>query len=491
MEPTREQFYQQRIADLEAQVVQRDDRIAAMEQQVASLQAQLAQVLEQNANLIEQNQKLLDHVAKLSKNSSNSSKPPSSDIVKPPKPMPPSGPRKPGGQSGHHGFHHQPFSEDQLDNIQEYVPARCPQGHDLTGQPVLEPKIQQQVELREKPVVMTEHRRYAKRCPICDEIVYADLPAGVIEGQLFGPRLLALLGEMKGTLHATYGGLADFCRDVLEIEVSRSHLCNAIARVNAALAKPYEELQNQIPTEPVLHIDESGWKDNGAKFWIGTFATGALSFFVIARSRSSQVLRTILGETYRGTIVSDFFSAYVKYANGLQQFCLAHLIRDIKFLAELPDLAEQVFGKALLSQFRRLFHFWHLRETIPKARFDRVMDKIRNRIFALADREDLPKQSLRLAKRIRKHDGALFRFLFDTRVPPTNNAAEQSIRHSVLNQRLTQGSRSPWGRQWNERIFTVIGTCRKQGRSTWQFLQDALSAHYFHTPMPSLIPQAP
>jgi len=482
VEPTQEQQYQQRIAELEGQLAERDRRIATLETQFAELQARFAALSEQNAKLLEQ-------VAKLSKNSSNSSKPPSSDIVKPPRPASPSGPRKTGGQFGHPGAHHQPFSESQLNDHWEQVPAHCPRGHDLAGQPAQAPKILQQVELAPDPVVRTEYRRPGVLCPICDEMVYADLPAGVIDGQLFGPRLLALLGYMKGSLHTTYSGLESFCRDVLGLEVSRGHLGNALVRVSTALAPAYAELAARIPTEPVLNIDESGWKDRGSNYWIWIFATSAMSFFVIARSRSSQVLRTVLGETYRGTIVSDFFSAYVKYANLLQQFCLAHLIRENKFIAELPDPFERAFGRTLLLQFKRLFHFWHLRETIPKDRFDRLMQKIQNRIFALAERENLPKHSARLAKRLRKHDCALFRFLFDPAVSPTNNLAEQSIRHSVLNRRLTQGSRSLWGRQWNERIFTVIGTCRKQGRSAWQFLQETVSAHYFHTQRPSLIPQ--
>ena len=105
---------------------------------------------------------------------------------------------------------------------------------------------------------------------------------------------------------------------MLNVDVARSHLCNTISRSSDALAAPYEQLQQHIPTEPVLNIDESGWKDKGIKYWIWVFCTSAISFFCIAKSRSSQVLRDILGETYNGTIVSDFFSAYVKYANKIQ-----------------------------------------------------------------------------------------------------------------------------------------------------------------------------
>jgi transposase len=135
---------------------------------------------------------------------------------------------------------------------------------------------------------------------------------------------------MKGSLHASYIGLEDFCHEMLDINAARNHLCNTVARVNDALARLYQELAEHIPTEPVLYIDESGWKDKGLKYWIWVFCTSMVSFFCIAKSRGSMVLKEVLGKAYSGTIVSDFFSAYVKYANRLQQFCLTRLTNNLE-----------------------------------------------------------------------------------------------------------------------------------------------------------------
>jgi len=471
VEPSKEQSYLRRIAELEKQV---------------------AELLERNAQLAAQLVQLTEQVARLSKNSSNSSKPPSSDIVKPPKPDHPKGPRRQGGQPGHPGANRPPFGPDQVDRVEELHPTACPHGHDGTLEPVGEPKTQQVAELREDPVEITEYHLHGYRCSVCGRTVWPELPPGVVEGQLFGPRLQALIGYMKGSLHASYTGLEEFCREVLGIDVSRSHLCNSIARVNDALAGPYEELAEHIPTEPVLNIDESGWKDKGLRYWIWVFCSSAVSFFCIAKSRGAKVLEEVLGKTYDGTIVSDFFGAYVKYANRLQQFCLAHLIRDIKFLTTLPGEADKRFGERLLVEFKRLFHFWHLREKIPKERFDRLMFRIKDRVLRLAASCAAGERSKArtLAKRLVKHGGAIFRFLFDPGVSPTNNAAERGIRAAVIDRRITQGSRSLMGRQWNERIWTVLGTCRKQGRSAWQFLEAALLAFHNQTSAPSLLPQA-
>ena len=479
VESTKEQFYLRRIAELENQN-------AELREQNAGLLARVSTLAAQVSNLTEQ-------VARLSKNSSNSSKPPSSDIVNPPKPKNPKGPRRQGGQPGHRGVNRPPFRPDQINRIEELHPPACPDGHGGTLEPVGDPKIQQVAELRENPLEITEYRLHGYRCSVCGRIVWPELPPGMVEGHLFGPRLQALIAYMKGSLHASYTGLEEFCREVLDINVARSHLCNTIARISEALAEPYEELAKYIPTEPVLNIDESGWKDKGLKYWIWVFCTSAISFFCIAKSRSSKVLEDVLGKTYDGTIVSDFFSAYVKYANRLQQFCLAHLIRDIKFLTTLPGEGDKRFGERLLIDFRRLFHFWHQREKIPKERFDRIMLRVKDRVLRLAERGAAGERSKArtLARRLVKHGDAIFRFLFDPAVEPTNNAAERGIRTAVIDRRITQGSRSPMGRQWNARIWTVLGTCRKQGRSAWQFLQDALSAHYVQTPAPSLLPQKP
>lgn len=469
MEPTQEQAYLRRIAELEAENAQLRTQVETLTRQVA---------------------KLAEQVAKLSKNSSNSSKPPSSDIVKPPKPGLPKGPRRQGGQPGHKGATRRPFRDDQIDHFEELHPADCPHCHGARLEPTGRFKTQQVAELREKPLLITEYRRHQCRCGDCGELLWTELPPGVAEGQLFGPRLQALIAYMKGSLHASYTGLADFCRDVLDIDVARSHLCNTIACVNDALALPYEQLAEHLPAEPVLNIDESGWKNKGARYWIWVFCTSTISFFRIAKSRGSKVLEAVLGEVYNGTIISDFFSAYVKYGNRLQQFCLAHLIRDIKFLTTLPGQRDKQFGQRLLTDFKRLFHCWHLREKIPKDRLDRILLRIKDRVLRRAEVHagGERSKSRTLARRFLKHGEAIFHFLFDPAVEPTNNAAERAIRQAVIDRRITQGSRSEMGRKWNARIWTVLSTCRKQNRSAWQFLQNALSAHHFQTQAPSLMP---
>ncbi|MCK5711165.1 MAG: IS66 family transposase, partial [Hyphomicrobiaceae bacterium] len=398
MEPTREQTYLRRHAELEAEN--------------AGLRRQNAQLLAQVDRLTQQVAKLTEQVARLSKNSSNSSKPPSSDIVKPPKPTDAKGPRTQGGQPGHKGVTRRPFRDDQIDRLEELHPTDCPHCHSASLEPTGRFKSQQVAELREKPLRITEYRLYGYRCATCGKLVWASLPHGVAEGQLFDPRLQALIAYMKGALHASYTGLADFCRDVLGIEVARSLLCNTIARVNDALAQPYEQLAEHLPAEPVLNVDESGWKNKGIRYWIWVFCTSTFSFFRIARSGGSQVLEAVLGEVYGGTIISDFFSAYVKYANRLQQFCLAHLIRDLKYLTTLCNKKTVAYGKLLLDEMRKLFGIIHRRAKMGKNAFRKALCDQRRTIIDIAIRgAPDTRHSQNMAKRFEKHGAAYFQFI--------------------------------------------------------------------------------
>jgi transposase len=447
--------------------------IRAMAAKIASLEQQMAQLQEQ--------------VARLSKDSSTSSKPPSSDIVKPPKAKS-NNTGKPGGQKGHPGFWRKLFLTDRVDEIQEHRLFQCPScKFPLEAEHETEPWIHQIAELPEKLTHVTEHRRCGYLCPGCHQQLYAPLPGG-IEGEIFGPRLQSLVVYMKAALHGSYTTLEEFMAEVFKLQVSRSGLANQIKTISPALEVPYQELQDALADQPSLHIDETGHKDNGHRYWIWAFCTKLFGFFTVEASRGSQVLKKVLGETFKGTLVSDFFSAYVKYASSLQQFCLAHLIRDVKFLTTLPDPANQQFGIRLLRQFKRLFYFWHLRHTMPQGKYSQAISVIVRNLRALVSEKQLPRKSQNIANRLDKHWSSYLRFLADPSIAPTNNLAEQTIRTVVIDRKITQGTRSEWGRRWSERIWTVLATCRKQKRSSWKFIQNCVLAQRLGTPYPSLIP---
>ena len=142
--------------------------------------------------------------------------------------------------------------------------------------------------------------------------------------------------------------------------------------MSESLAQSYAELFERLPGEAVLNIDETGHKENGERFWTWCFRAQLYTLFRIDKSRGSKVLVEVLGEEFNGVLGCDYFSAYRKYMRKfdvLVQFCMAHLIRDVKFLLTLPRREDQAYGQRLRDALRELFAVIHRRETMTATAF--------------------------------------------------------------------------------------------------------------------------
>ena len=428
--------------------------------------------------------------ARLRKNSSNSHKPPSSDIVKPPAAPPSDGSkRKIGGQPGHARRERAPYPPDEIDRAVEFTMERCPV-HGGRLQPSSEPpRVVQQVDLVDKPVIVTEYRALAYWCPDCRTLHYAPLPPEVVACGLVGPRLMALIAYLKGGAHASYATLQNLLRDVLRLPLSTGQIAKVIAKARRALDPSYEELRRSLPAQKRLNIDETGHKECGKGFWTWAFRASRFTLFKIDESRGSGVLHGMLGRNFRGAIGCDYFSAYRKYIDETgvaAQFCLAHLIRDVKFLLALPSSTTRRYGRRLLEALRNLFRVIHRRAEMATARFHRALECAHRGVLAAALHPTWTPEAAALAERFRERGEAYFQFITTPGLEPTNNLAEQALRYVVIDRRITQGTRGPAGRAWCERIWTAAATCAQQGRSLFNFLCQAIHANVSGRPAPSL-----
>lgn len=457
-------------------------RLDALEAEVAGLKKLVVQLSEQ--------------LAAARKDSSTSSKLPSSDIVKPPKPDPPEGQDKRhiGGQPGHPkherpAFPPESINGESLDHRLEICPC-C--GHGLQPLPSVPPRVIQQVDIADVPLVIHEHRGHPAWCPDCQRSFEAPLPIGIGRGGLIGPRLTALIAHLKGVCHASFSTIRKFLRDVVQLTISRGQLAKVIAKVSAALEQPYEELRARLPGEPRLNVDETGHKQNGLRHWTWCFRAELYTLFRIDPTRSSAVLIEMLGQEFDGVLGCDYFSAYRRYQREFGvalQFCLAHLIRDVKFLTTLPGAREQAYGARLRDALRALFGVIHRRERLTAAQFQDQLEAARAAVLHCAT-SDVPatKHCRNLARRFETHGESYFRFLTTPGVAPTNNLAEQAIRFVVIDRLITQGTRGEKGDRWCERIWTVIATCAQQGRSVFDYLEKAIGAWFVGAAAPALLP---
>ena len=344
-----------------------------MPKRAAPTCAQCTRLLRQNQELqerlgqLEQTvQQLQEELATARKDSSTSAKPPSSDIGKPPKPAREANapPRSIGGQPGHPPHFRDAFPPDRVTGTFQHRLAQCPDcGHLLeeTEQP---PRGVQQIDLRPLTYTIEEHHRLTGWCPQCQKAVAAPLPGRIAHGGLLGPQLTALVGYLKGVCHASFSTIRKFFRDVLHVPISRGYLAKVIGKVSAALAQPYDELMRLLPEEDVVNVDETGHKLNGEAGWTWCFRAELYVRYHIDARRRADVLMEILGKEYDGVFGCDLFSAYQRYmreCNIVVQFCLAHLIRDVKFLTTLPNAAERADGERLREGLRQWIHLNHER----------------------------------------------------------------------------------------------------------------------------------
>lgn len=297
------------------------------------------------------------------------------------------------------------------------------------------------------------------------------------------------MAYLKGGCHASYSMIQAFLRDVLGLPMSQAQLVKLVKKTRRALDGAYDELLAKLPDEAHLNIDETGHKQCKKKLWTWCFRAKLYTLFKIDPSRGSRVLIDVLGKAFAGVIGSDYYGACRKYMgdfNVAVQFCLAHLIRDVKYLTTL-DKATKKYGERLLNHLRKLFKAIHRRETMTAKRFQQALQQARKKLVSAAKHPPWTPEAKNMADRFRKHGDAYFQFITTPDIEPTNNLAEQAIRFVVIDRKITQGTRGSDGQRWCERIWTVRATCAQRNQSAFDFLHQSVLAHLTGQPTPSLL----
>ena len=478
-----------------------DSRDALVEELRAIIAKQAAQIERLTRRVAE----LELALAKAQKDSSTSSKPPSSDITKPQPKRAPGRRRKPrrGGQPGHQRQLREPLPPERVHETIDYeIKDDDVQRLGLT--PTGDYEVIQRIELPESPVHVTNYRLTVYQD--ADGSLYTpDVPE--LNGPIFGPRMLAMIGWLKSVGHCSYSTIDTWMVDVLQVPVSRGYLAKlCTGTISESLDEAYDELQAAIPRQEQLGSDETSIKDNGKKHWIWCITAAAFSVFHIAKTRSREVLEKLVGSEFAGYLNFDYFSANCSFAWNYwikAQYCWAHLIRDIRFLEEKhPDKKTKIWAEQLLDRSRRLFSAWHRRDEMAAEGFHRSMITHRDRFLELVRNPPSTREAMNLAARfvivdyatedspeVQQYDLSqdYFRFMFAEGVEPTNNHSEQQIRHCVIDRRITQGTRGEAGQRYHERMWTAIATCKKQNRNFFSFLLVSITAQLQDQPAPSLL----
>ncbi len=440
--------------------------VAGLEARVAHLEGQVA-----------------DLTARLDQNSSNSSKPPSSDgpQVKPAPPRTPSGQRR-GGQPGH------PRHERVIlppDEVIDHKPTHCRGCHAALAGDDPEPLLDQVIELPARLRHVTHHRRHTLTCPSCAARTTAAPVAAAATG--FGPKLCAVTAYLSGVGRLGKRAIRTLFADVFDIPVSLGVVSKHEATVSRAL-DPIHAAAHAHAQGLDANVDETGWKQGRAKVWLWVAVTKVLSVFLIRPNRNRAAFDDLVGPT-PGVLTTDRFPVDTHLGGSKRQVCWAHLRRDFQAMIDRAD-GGSVIGEELLIHADILCDHWQKVRDGTRTRrwFERVHRPwLQEEVRVLLERGTGCgcARTASVCRELLAIESSLWTFAGRVGVEPTNNAAERAVRHAVCWRKTSYGTDSERGSRFVERILTVVATCRQQGRGVLDFLVQALNG----TTKPSLLPK--
>ena len=426
--------------------------------------------------------------ARLNQNSSNSSQPPSSDppSVQRAPPRSPSG-RKPGGQPGHEKHERALVSTADIHDCKPTACRNC--CRPLTGDDP-QPLRFQVWELPVPQPLVTEYRRHRLTCSGCGVRTCAELPAGV-QGQ-DGPRLQACVSLLTGAYSLSKTQAAQLCTELLGVPMSPSHVCDLETQMGQHLEPVVAELLQAARQQPG-NMDETGL---GRKLWLWTFVTRALTLFTVAASRSRRVVFQLLGANYQQVLTTDRYSVYGHLTGRRRQLCWAHVRRDFQAMIDRQD-AGSTYGEGLWFLSDMLFGWWHRvrdetlrRRTLQQRLGPNGWFRQEFRRLLQAGADSTSARTAGTCRELLGVEASLWTFAFVADVEPTNNAAERALRHGVLWRKRSHGPRSWQGARYLANMWSVVETCRQQGRNVWAEVTRCCQAALNNGKMPSLLPTA-
>lgn len=451
----------------------KDRRIAELEARVAELEAQVRDLL-----------------AQLGRNSTNSSLPPSRDNAEARalRARKAKSKRRRGGQKGHRRAMRELLPPEEVDEIHDLRPDACGKcKQPLRGNDPA-PVRRQVTEIPELVALVREYRIHTVECP-CGHHTRAEVPP---EAQgCFGPRLSALVSLLSGGYRISKRNIQELLRDILGVDLALGSVSKLEARTSEILAAAQEEVLAHVRSSSYVTMDETSWTEDRSKAWLWVASTSDAAYYRIESERSSDVVTEILGPDFDGIVGNDRARAYLILDPEHRQICWFHLGRNFQTKIELGGDAAR-FGEQMRAFERRMWkaqHGYIAGEITPES-YERRMKMLRGEVqraleqWIHHDGDGIGG----MCKNLLELEPAMWTFVSNPDVEPTNNRAERDIRHPVVWRRSSFGTDSPTGSRFVERVLSVVQTCKRQGRSAFEYLIDALTAARNGLAIPRLLP---
>jgi transposase len=433
-------------------------------------------------------------IAKLNTNSSNSSLPPSANPLGADKPVKKEkSKRQRGGQPNHPPHLKQLLPPERVQHFRHFVPESCARCHaDLpqeAGPKDPEPKRFQTIELPPITVEVTEYQAHGRTCLNCGEVTHATVPAD-IRAHSVGSRLTATLSYFTGCHGLSKRGVEEIAEAVFGAPIALGTVVNLEQEVSAALVAAHEEALEAVRQAPVKFADETSWKLWGKLCWLWAAATMDIAVFVIHAKRSAKGLAALLGEEIKGILHSDRWHVYLLVPEQRRQLCWAHLKRDFRKIVDYGGPSDFV-GRRGLRLVKEVFAAWHAFQqgNITRHKLQTLIEPLQRRLGRTLVEGGLGDDARvsKFCENILTLEPALWTFVNQEGIEPTNNHMERLVRRAVLWRRRSFGSNSPAGCRFVERILTVVQTCRLRSRNSLEYITEAVQTHRQGLSCPSLL----
>ena len=344
----------------------------------------------------------------------------------------------------------------------EHVLEQCPDcGTQLSGG--WTQRTREVIDLPQVPAEVTEHVYIARTCPQCRRrcIPPAQQDGAALGQQRLGINVVSLIAALREEARLPFRTIQWYLETVHGLRLSTGAIVDATRKVAGKGQRKLAGILECIRGSPVVHADETGWREDGHNGYVWTFSTPTQRYF-LRRGRGKAVVDEVLGNQFAGVLVSDFYAAYYHY-DGPRQRCWVHLLRDIHDLrtiypddAPLDRWADAIHG--IYDQAKAFTHPKQKRRRTAQLTLERQLLTI---CWPFLD--DPSAVPAKLCRRIERHIRELFVFVAEPEAPPDNNAAERSLRPLVISRKISGGTRSEQGTDTKMTLSSLFGTWRAQG----------------------------
>jgi transposase len=451
---------------------------------ISELKALVVQLLRRISELEKENSELK---ARLNLNSTNSSKPPSSDGLKKKPAFPKGKNSNHGGQLGHEGKTLKIVANP--DRVVVIRPEQCLCGADISAHPFRVLAKRQEFEIPEPKLEVTEFQTVEVVCTGCGKVHRSEFPQGINAPTQYGVKAKAFVCLLNNEAKLSFEKTQTIFSDIFGYTINQSTIITANASCYGNLAQTERLIQENIINSPTAHSDESGIRVNGRLHWLHVTSTAFFTYLYVHPKRGREAIeseKSIL-ERFFGWLVHDCWSSYFALTHLKHAVCGAHLLRELESLLESGSLWADEFKQYLIETHRTPIETRKERQKEIEQQYGLLLKKgfLQEPEPVKTGKKGKLKRTKgrNLLERLQKYESAVLAFAFNEHVPFTNNQAERDVRPIKVKQKISGSFRTETGAEHHARIAGFISTVRKNNLNVFKELCCAFNGYSFLTPI--------